>query len=104
MIKYTFKKTDGVIQSVKVRGHALFGEYGTDIVCASVSTALIMTANAIETLGFNKDFEAKVNEGNFDLSVINPNETIQGLLINLEYTLNELQAQYKSYIKNQKEG
>lgn len=104
MITYTFKKENGYIQSVKVQGHALFGEYGTDIVCASVSTALIVTANAIETLGYKEYFFVKVEEGNFELTVYQTNEVIEGLLSNLSYTLDELEAQYQTYIKNQKEA
>lgn len=104
MIKFTFKKDQGLIKTISVKGHALFGEYGSDIVCASVSTALIVTANALETLGYKEQFFAKVEEGNFELEVYQSDSIIQGLLSNLEYTLNELEAQYKPYIKNQKEG
>lgn len=104
MISFTFKKENGYIKDLIVKGHALFGEYGTDIVCASVSTALIVSANAIETLGYKENFFAKVEEGYFELNVFQTNAIIEGILINLEHTLNELEAQYKTYIKNQKEG
>lgn len=104
MIKYHFKKDHGFIKELDVKGHALFGEYGTDIVCSAVSTALIVTVNAIETLGYKENFYAKVEEGNFELQINQTNDVIEGLLINLEYTLNELAAQYKTYIKNHKEG
>ena len=104
MIKYSIKRHDGFIDSIKVKGHALFGEYGTDIVCASVSTGIIMTANAIEILGFKESLYVKIEEGFFELKVLQTNETIQGLLNNLVYTLNELEAQYRTYIKYQKEA
>ncbi len=104
MIKYTFKRENGFIKKISVKGHALFGEYGSDIVCASVSTALIVTANALETLGYKEQIYAKVEEGSFILEVYQTDSIIEGLLSNLNYTLNELEAQYKSYIKNQKEG
>ena len=100
MIKYSIKKHDDSIESIKVKGHALFGEYGTDIVCASVSTGLIMTANAIEVLGFKENFYVKIEEGFFELKVLQTNHIIEGLLNNLVYTLNELEAQYNTYIKN----
>ncbi|CDR31145.1 Predicted ribosomal protein [Acholeplasma oculi] len=104
MIQYRFHKDNGTIQNVHVEGHALFGAHGTDIVCSAVSTALIMTANAIEILGFKKQFKVKIESGFFELNVIKSNDTIEGLLKNLEYTMNELETQYKTYIKNQKEG
>lgn len=104
MIEFRFLNKNQRINKVTVKGHALFGEYGTDIVCASVSTALIVTANAIEVLGYKNDCQVKVEEGFFELKVINDHDIIQGLLENLKYTFNELEAQYHSYIKNQKEG
>ncbi|VEU82631.1 ribosomal-processing cysteine protease Prp [Acholeplasma hippikon] len=104
MIKYKVKKNDDHIETIKVEGHALFGAYGTDIVCASVSTGLIMTANAIEILGYKDKISLKVEEGFFELQVLQTNSIIEGLLNNLVYTLNELEAQYRTYIKYQKEA
>jgi uncharacterized protein YsxB (DUF464 family) len=104
MITYNIQRVDNKIRKVVGKGHALFCQYGQDIVCAAVSTAFIMTANAIEFLGFKKLIETTMEEGYFELNVLHTNETIEGLLKNLEYTLNELTTQYQSHIKNQKEG
>lgn len=41
---------DRSIVSCKSRGHADFAEHGSDIVCAGVSTILVGTFNAVETL------------------------------------------------------
>ena len=35
-------------KTIKVKGHANYAEYGQDIVCASVSTAVYMSINQIE--------------------------------------------------------
>ncbi|HLT00333.1 MAG TPA: ribosomal-processing cysteine protease Prp [Acholeplasma sp.] len=103
MIQFEFKTENDQIKHIKVKGHALFGDYGTDIVCASVSTALIMTANAIEILGLNDHIQTKVKSGDFELKVKKYNPTVEGLLQNLKYTFSELEAQYNSHIKNLKE-
>lgn len=48
MIRAVFlKNTDGNLRGVSVEGHAGFAEAGRDIVCAGVSSALQLTANAI---------------------------------------------------------
>ena len=103
MILYQINKNKN-IDKITVKGHALFGDYGTDIVCASVSTAIIMTVNAIEVLGYQTCVKTKLKAGNFEIKVLESNSVVEGLLTNLEYTLNELTTQYETYIKNQKEG
>ena len=47
MIKVRVKKEKNVIESIKCNGHAKYAEYGKDIVCASFSTMIITTINAI---------------------------------------------------------
>ncbi len=92
------------LKSLIVEGHANYKAKGEDIVCAAVSTATILTANAIEHLNLNQAIDLDVSEGYFKISLIEKQETVIGLLKNLEYTLNELEKQYPKYIKNQKEG
>ncbi|MGT2887455.1 ribosomal-processing cysteine protease Prp [Streptococcus didelphis] len=51
MIKAIFTRhKDGSLHSVQVTGHAGSGEYGFDIVCASVSTLAINFINSLEAL------------------------------------------------------
>lgn len=102
MIKYHFSKEDNYIKEVKVTGHAGFAEHGEDIVCAAVSTAIIVTANAMEVLKIKDKVQLDLDEGYFKLEVHENNEIVQGLLTNLEYTLNDLEITYSQYIKNQK--
>ncbi|MBE0700953.1 MAG: ribosomal-processing cysteine protease Prp, partial [Acholeplasmataceae bacterium] len=77
---------------------------GEDIVCAAVSTAILVTANAIEHLGLTQHTETTIKEGYFNLQVKTDNAIVDGLLKNLEYTFDELKKQYPKYMKNQKEG
>jgi len=103
MIEYQVLKNNDSITHVSVKGHALYDRSGKDIVCASVSTAIIVTVNALEVLGQNQTIDFVIEEGNFKLDVKNSNDIVKGLLNNLEYTLDELKKQYPKYIKNQKE-
>ncbi|AUC24817.1 ribosomal-processing cysteine protease Prp [Streptococcus uberis] len=51
MIKAIFTRDkDGSLVSAKLTGHAGSGEYGFDIICASVSTLAINFVNSVEGL------------------------------------------------------
>ena len=54
MTTYRIKRK-GQEALLEVQGHSDYDIYGKDIVCASISTALIFTANLIEklNLGYN---------------------------------------------------
>jgi uncharacterized protein len=92
------------ILEIIVKGHANYKAKGEDIVCAAVSTATILTANAIEHLKLNHLIDLDVSEGYFKLSLLKENDIVSGLIKNLEYSLHDLEKQYPKYIKNQKEG
>ncbi len=92
------------LTSLIVSGHANYKAKGEDIVCAAVSTATILTANAIEHLKLDQFIDLDVREGYFKICLKDTNDIVIGLLKNLEYTLHELEKQYPKYIKNQKEG
>lgn len=53
MIKVDIKKDQGIINEIIIKGHANYNEYGKDIVCASVSSLVICTVNAIISLEGN---------------------------------------------------
>ncbi len=52
MTKISIKEVDNKF-NVVVDGHADFKKYNSDIVCAGISTALTMTINALDNLGYN---------------------------------------------------
>ena len=49
MIQAVFERAeDGELRSAEITGHAGSGEYGFDVVCASVSTLAINFVNSVE--------------------------------------------------------
>ncbi len=104
MIKSHIVLENGKIKQFNVFGHANYAKKGEDIVCAAVSSAILVTSNAIEHLGLSQSIDLTVKDGYFQLIVNNENDTVQKLLENLEYTIVDLEKQYPKYIKNQKEG
>ena len=56
MIKARFKRSRGELVGFSVSGHAGYDAEGFDIVCASVSSAVMLTCNAItEIFGISAD-------------------------------------------------
>ncbi len=84
---------------VTVHGHANYEEEGKDIVCASVSTAIILTSNLIERFNDLSLVEIKLDEGDFYLKPKKLNDRLKVLIDNLIWTLSELEKQYPDYIK-----
>ncbi|MDE5792938.1 MAG: ribosomal-processing cysteine protease Prp [Oscillospiraceae bacterium] len=62
MIKAVFQKQNGKFCSCSIKGHADYADMGQDIICASVSSAVQLTANLItESFHEQADISAKNN-------------------------------------------
>lgn len=87
--------------SLKVTGHANYAEYGKDIVCASVSSLITCTVNAIHTL--NKD-SIKYSDDTNTLSIeVSDDENALKLFNNLILMLKDLAKDYPKNIKIESE-
>ncbi len=95
---------DNQIVQMEISGHAYYAKSGKDIVCASVSTAIIVTVNALEKLNVLDGIKYDIEEGYFLAVVHKHSEILDALLDNLSYSLNDLSNQYPKYIKIKKEG
>lgn len=82
---------------IKISGHANFNTHGNDIVCASVSSIVYTTINGI----LNIDNTAIKYTDNKDLiiEVISKEDTINKLIMNMIWLLDELAKQYPKNIK-----
>lgn len=87
-------------KKVVVSGHANYAKKGNDIVCASVSTAVMMSINQIEIFDLLDCIEYNVdNNGLIAIEVVKENDTVLKIIKNLVYTLSDLELQYPKYIK-----
>ena len=100
MTTYRIKRK-GQEALLEVQGHSDYDIYGKDIVCASISTALIFTANLIEklNLGYNI-MDLVCEEGYFRLQIKTSDLTANAVFENLEYTLEEISKQYPKNLKS----
>lgn len=82
-----------------VKGHANQSIHGRDIVCAAVSTAIIMTINQIELFSKLDKIEYVMDEGFFKIKKRENDSEVSLIIKNLEFTLENLKEQYPKYIK-----
>ncbi len=97
MLNIVISKENEVINTIKMNGHTEYDEYGKDIVCASASSMLITSVNAI--LEFDKHAIEFNEKNNFLLENIKKDDITNKLLNNLIKELKELQTQYPKNIK-----
>lgn len=98
MIKVEVVKEDNFYKKVFILGHAMYDEYGKDIVCSAVSSIVTTTVNGI--LALDKDslnYEVK-KEGLFITNISNDINT-QKLTNNMVSLLKELEDEYPTNIK-----
>ncbi len=101
MVNIFIKKENDVIKSIKVSGHAMYDIKGKDIVCAAVSSMLIVTVNAI--LEFDKNSIDYKQSNEFNLTNLKKDDVTNKLLNNLVNHLKELELKYKENIQIKEE-
>ena len=101
MIKINLKYNNDLIESVSIVGHANFADYGKDIVCASVSSIVITSVNAIIRL--DNDSISYDDSNGINISILKHNKVTDTLIYNMVSLLNELEVQYKKNILINKE-
>lgn len=99
MIKALFTRDANGLCSFSVSGHAMFDDYGRDIVCASVTSAVQLTANAVtEVLKVKAKVDALENEIRLKLPK-NPPKEAYDFLSALYLHLLILSEDYKGTIE-----
>lgn len=95
MIKIKFDK-----DKISIKGHSGYDVIGKDIVCASVSSIVITSINAIIRID-EKAISYKQDEGFIEINILKHSEIVDLLILNMKELLKELQIQYDEYIKIQ---
>jgi uncharacterized protein YsxB (DUF464 family) len=80
-----------------ISGHASFDEYGKDIVCASVSSIVITSINAI--LRYNNKAIKYTNGDELVIEILKKDEIVNLLITNMLELLKELEKQYPKNIR-----
>ena len=97
MIKVEVVKENNLYKKVSIIGHAMYADYGKDIVCSAVSSIVTTTINGC--IALDKDsLSYEVNDKGVFVSNINGDNT-NTLINNMVSLLKELEEKYPTNIK-----
>lgn len=98
MIKVKITKENSKYRKVTVLGHAMYDEYGKDIVCSACSSIVTTTVNGI--LALNKgSLSYLVSKKGLCIDIKSNDETTQILINNMVSLLKELEGNYPENIE-----
>lgn len=97
MVNISVKKNYDFYEKITISGHALYDDFGKDIVCSAISSIVITTVNAILTL--DKDAISYENTSDLVIKIIKKDETTNKLIQNMINLLEELERDYPKNIK-----
>ncbi|MBE6157275.1 MAG: ribosomal-processing cysteine protease Prp [Firmicutes bacterium] len=98
MIKVKVEKQNAKYKKVAVLGHAMYDEYGKDIVCSAASSIVTTTVNGI--LSLNKgSLSYMVSKKGVSITIKSDDTTTQVLINNMVSLLKELEKNYPENIE-----
>ena len=98
MIKVKVQKEEGYYKSISILGHAMYDDYGKDIVCSAVSSITTTTINGILTIKQNA-ITYLVSSKGLTIKVLSTDRVTQLLLKNMVKLFKELELKYKENIE-----
>ena len=93
MIRAEIKK-----KHIKISGHAMFDEYGKDIVCAAASAIVTTSINGILRID-EKAINYKVSKDELSIDILKDDQVTNMLILNMVSLLKDLEKQYSKNIK-----
>ena len=98
MIKVKVTKDSDMIKSVSILGHAMYADFGKDIVCSAASSIVTTTINGI--LSFDKEgLSYEVSKDGLVIKNIKTDNLTQTLLNNMISLLKELEKDYPTNVE-----
>ncbi len=98
MIKVKVTKDSDMIKSVSILGHAMYADFGKDIVCSAASSIATTTINGI--LSFDKEgLSYEVSKDGLVIKDIKTDNITQTLLNNMISLLKELEKDYPTNVE-----
>lgn len=98
MIRVKTEKENGFYKKIAILGHAMYDNYGKDIVCSAVSSIVITTINGV--LSIDKDaLTYQVTKQGLTIIVCKQDKITETLICNMISLLKELEENYKDNIE-----
>ncbi|MDD7771956.1 MAG: ribosomal-processing cysteine protease Prp [Firmicutes bacterium] len=103
MTRVSFSIQDGRITGFCCSGHSGYGEEGSDIVCAAVSTAVTLVECTInDVLGIQAKTRVSPDDASVSLKLpaaCASEQAVQAVLTGMMLTMSSLRDQYPDYIE-----
>lgn len=98
MVKVEVLKENNIYKKVSIIGHAMYSDYGKDIICSAISSIVTTSINGI--LSLNKgSLNYEVNAGDVKIIINSDDFCTQTLIANMISLLKELEVNYPANIK-----
>lgn len=98
MIKVKIRKEEDDYKQISILGHAMYDEFGKDIVCSSVSSIVTTTVNGILSFEQNS-LTYQVDQKGMIIHILKNDHITQTLIRNMVHLLKELQESYREFIE-----
>ena len=97
MIKVNIVKEKSKYKQISILGHAMYDDYGKDIVCSACSSIVTTTVNGVLALNKNS-LSYLVGKKGMTIDIKSNDETTQILIHNMISLLKELEVNYPDNI------
>lgn len=99
-----YKGSDEMLKGFRITGHAGMADFGQDVCCASVSSAIMLTANTV-TEAFKINAKVSVEENEIMLKLLDDKQgegdkILLGLLTHLYFLCDEFGGRIKIKVHN----
>ncbi len=110
MTKITFFKHGDVYYGFRETGHAGFADFGSDILCAAISSMTMLLVNTVE-VSYDSNIEYSIDEENADITVLakaalpdcEPDEkkqyAVSGLIYGFYLQLTDMLEDYHDFLE-----
>ena len=98
MIQVKTEKSNAKYKKISILGHAMYDDYGKDIVCSAASSIVTTTVNGILALD-KGSLSYMVSKKGLTITIKNEDSTTQILIGNMVSLLKELEKNYPANIE-----
>ena len=98
MIQVRVEKENSKYKKIKIIGHAMYDDYGKDIVCSACSSIVTTTVNGILSID-NNNISYMVSKKGMTIAIKSEDRITQILIKNMIKLLKELSGNYPNNIE-----
>lgn len=99
MTNAIFNYNNNQIKSFKIIGHADYAEYGYDIVCSGITTAVFTSLGLIKKYLNESEYDYQELDGTISLNFKGTNQIVDDIIENLIEVLKNIERQYPKNLK-----